>query len=164
MKTNGIVTVMAIVLLNAPMIVWAKPEITLTTVTEKEVVSDQNGNKVKRRVTAESVSPGQVLFFTLNYTNKGDEKAVNVVVNNPIPDGTVYVNDSAKGKGSDITFSIDQGKTFKKASLLTYEFAEASGKKKKLKASPEQYTHVRWVIKEVPPGASGSLSFQVRVK
>jgi uncharacterized repeat protein (TIGR01451 family) len=144
--------------------VWAKPEITLSVTSEKEVVEMKNGKKVVTRVSAKEIDPGKILIITLKYTNKGNENATNVVVDNPISKETIYEIGSAKGAGSDITFSINGGKDYKKPTLLTYELKGPSGKIVKKVASPEQYTNVRWVISKVPPGSGGELSFKARVK
>lgn len=144
--------------------VWAKPEITLTVTSEKEIVEMDSGKKNVKRVLAKEIEPGQVLIFTLKYFNKGDEAASNVVFDNPIPKQTIYEIESAKGAGSDITFSINDGKDYKKPTLLTYEVKGADGKTVKKKASPDQYTNVRWVVSIVPPGSGGELSFRARVK
>ena len=161
-KIQQFVTLIALILFSTS--VWAKPEITLSITSEKEVIEMKNGKKIVKRVPAKEVDPGQVLVFTLKFSNKGDENATNVVVDNPIPKETVYVVGSASGVGSDITFSINGGKTFKKPTLLTYEMKGPDGKKIKKKASPEQYTNVRWVIPTVLPGKGGEVSFKARVK
>ena len=152
------------VLLVVPLSAYAKPELTVTTVAEKEVVQVENGKPIKKRLPASSVDPGQILIFTLNYKNKGDAKATAVNIDNPIPKNTVYITGSGFGKNSKMIFSIDGGKTFKAPSLLTYEEKLPNGKTVKRQASPEQYTHVRWVVNEVLPGHSGSVGFQVKVK
>ena len=144
--------------------VWAKPKVELSMSSEKEITLKENGVDVVKRVPATEVEPGQILVFTLSYSNKGDEKATNVVFNNPIPKETVYEPGSAIGSGSEITFSIDGGKNYKKPSLLTYETRGPDGKPVKKKASPEQYTHVRWKISSVAPGGGGQLSYKARVK
>ena len=144
-------------------VAWAKPQIKLSMTSEKEVTVKQGGKNVVKRMPASDIEPGQILIFTIKYTNAGNEKATNVVINNPIPKETVYEVGSAKG-GSEITFSIDNGKDFKRPSLLTYEVTGPDGKKIRKKASPEQYTHVRWLISEVPPGGSGEVSYRARVK
>ena len=143
---------------------WAKPEIVLSISSEKEVVEKQNGKDITRRVQATDVEPGQVLIFTLRYSNKGNEIAKNVVVDNPVPKETIYEVGSATGAGSAITFSINNGKDYKKPSLLTYEIKGSDGKLVRKKASPEQYTNVRWTIASVPPGGSGELSYRARVR
>ena len=143
---------------------WAKPEITLSVTSEKEIVVMDQGKKNVKRVTAKEVEPGQVLIFTLRYSNKGDEAATNVVFDNPIPKETIYKIGSAAGSGSNITFSINGGKDYKKPTLLTYEVKGSDGKTVKKKASPDQYTNVRWVIPSVPAGSNGELSFRAMVK
>ena len=87
-----------------------------------------------------------------------------MVFDNPIPNNTVYLTDSATGKGSTITFSADRGKTFTKPTQVTYEFKKQNGEVVKRKASPEQYTNIRWTVKRIAPGEKGALGFQVRVK
>ena len=161
-KKQRIVTLMALILISTS--AWAKPEITLSVTSEREVVEVVQGKKVVKRVPAKEVEPGQVLIFTLKYSNKGDEAATNVVFDNPIPKETVYELGSATGSGSKITFSINKGKDYKKPTLLRYEVKGSDGKTVKKKASPDQYTNVRWVISTVPPGSGGELSYRARVK
>ncbi|WP_455366114.1 hypothetical protein [Kaarinaea lacus] len=151
-------------LLFVPAIVLAQPKISVSMTAEKEVVEVINGKQVTKRVAAQSADPGQKLIFTLQYKNDGNEKATNVKVDNPIPHNTVYIVGSGIGKNSKMLFSIDGGKTYKQPSLLTYEETLANGQKVKKQASPEQYTHVRWVISEVPPGKAGTVGFQVQMK
>jgi uncharacterized repeat protein (TIGR01451 family) len=148
----------------APAMVVAQPQVTVNMTAEKEVVEKVAGKAVKKRVPAKSTNPGETLIFTLQYKNQGNEKATNVKVDNPIPKDTVYIVGSGIGKNSKMLFSIDGGKTYKEPSLLTYEETLPGGKKVKKQASPEQYTHVRWVIDEILPGKEGKVGFQVRVK
>ena len=164
MKYRGTVILLSLVLLVLSSQAIANAKITLEVSSEKEMLQMINGKEIKKRVAAKSVEPGNVLFFVLSYRNAGDEKATKVVFNNPIPENVIYVPGSAGGKKSDISFSIDNGKTFNKPALLTYEIADENGKKIKKQASPEQYTHVRWVVEEILPGKRGSLEFQVQVK
>ena len=151
-------------LLLAPAVALAQPKISVSMKAEKEVVEVINGKQVTKRIPAQTADPGQKLIFTLQYKNDGNEKATNVKVDNPIPENTVYVVGSGIGKNSKMLFSIDGGKNYKQPSLLTYEETMPDGKKVKKQASPEQYTHVRWVINEVPPGKEGTVGFQVKMK
>jgi uncharacterized repeat protein (TIGR01451 family) len=105
-----------------------------------------------------------VIFYTLSYVNSGEDAATNAVLDDPIPKGTVYIDGTASGKDADITFSIDDGKTFKKPSLLTYEIKLPNGEMEKKMVSFEKYTHIRWTIGMVPAHGSGQVGFQVRVK
>jgi uncharacterized repeat protein (TIGR01451 family) len=146
-----------------PAVALAAPKVELSIQAEKEVTVTEDGKKVTKRVAAEEAAPGETIIFTIAYANTGDEAATNVVVNNPLPEGTAYVPGSATEKG-EVTFSIDGGETFKKPSLLTYEITAPDGKKEKRTASPEQYTHVRWQLPEIPAGERGEVSFRVQVK
>ena len=147
-----------------PVTVFAKPLVSVSIKAEKEQTVVVKGEKVTKRVTAANVDPGDVIFYTLNFVNSGDEAATSAVIDDPIPKGTVYLSGSAFGKYMEITFSIDGGKTFKKPSLLTYEVKLSNGKTEKRSASPEEYTHIRWTVSAIPARGSGSVGFQVRMK
>lgn len=144
--------------------VSAAPEITLNITAEQEVeVINAEGEAVTERRAAENASPGDVVFYTLRYRNSGDEAATNVNIDNPLPEGTAYVADSAWGDDSEILFSIDGGQTFKKPGSLTYNLSGEDGSEQK-KADPEQYTAIRWVVSEIPAGSAGEVGFQARIK
>lgn len=147
-----------------PMAAFAKPLVSVSITAEKEVTVVKDGQKITKKITATKIDPGDVIFYTLNFINSGDEAATSVVLDDPIPLGTVYLPGSAYGAGAEISFSIDSGRTFKKASLLTYEIKLQNGKTEKRTASPEEYTSVRWVIDKIDAGAKGTAGFQVRIK
>jgi len=155
-----ILTMMVALLL--PSWAMAAPDVRISVHAEKVVMVEEHGKQVEKRVPADDVMPGDVIVYTLQFENRGDETAHQVVFNDPIPEGTAYIVDSAFGPGSEISFSID-GKNFKQPSLLVYT-VEQNGKTRELKASPEQYTHIRWVVRQIPPGKSGMVGFRVRVK
>ena len=140
--------------------VFSKPLISVSIKAEKEVTV----NNVTKKIAANEINSGDVIFYTLSYVNSGDEAATNAVMDDPIPKGTVYLVGSAFGKDAEITFSIDGGKTFKKPSLLTYEIKNRDGSLEKRTASPEQYTHIRWTVSVIPARGSGQVGFQVRMK
>lgn len=160
MSTGIVVTLF----LALPFSAWAKPAVVLEMTSAREVMEMSNGQEVRKIVPSVVIEPGQTLIYTLKYRNDGDEKATNVVINNPIPKDTVYLVGSATGLGSEIAFSIDGGKSFKQPTLLTYEIAAADGKIVKKMAAPEEYTHVQWLVKEIGPGQKGEVAFQVKVK
>ena len=151
---------MAVLLLLPAGDVLAKSIVSISITAEKEVTV----NKVKKMVVAKDIKPGDVIFYTINYINSGDSAATNAVLDDPIPQGTIYIPGTAYGNDTENTFSIDGGKTFKKPSVLTYEVRQPGGKTEKKVASPEQYTHIRWVINIIPAGGKGQVGFQVKVK
>ncbi len=162
-KHVSAMVVLAALLLSA--VAFAKPLISVSITAEKEVtVIKKDGERVVKKIAATKINPGNVIFYTLNYINSGDEPATNAVLDDPIPQGTIYLPGSAFGAGAEIVFSIDGGKTFKKPSLLTYDLTLPNGKIEKRVASPEEYTHIRWVINKIDAGAKGTVGFQVRIR
>ena len=147
-----------------PTLAWAKPQLQVEMQAEREIVVIENGEQVKKREATSEATPGTELFFTFRYANTGDEEATNAVIDNPVPDNTAYIPDSAFGDGTEILFSIDRGRTYKKPSQLTYEVTLENGRKERRTANPEQYTHIRWIIESIRPGTNGTVGFQVLVK
>ena len=156
-----IVTLVFFLLLSVT--AWAQPKVGITIKAEKEVVVTENGQQIKKTIEAKEILPGEELRYILSFANSGNEVAKDVVINNPIPDGTVYIPGSASEVG-DLTFSIDQGKNYKKPALLTYEVTTENGRQEKRVASPEEYTHIRWILPSIAAGEKGEVSFRIKVK
>lgn len=140
----------------------ALAQIQLTTVAEAEITeTDAEGGTVTRRVPATRVVPGTEVIYTLTAENGGSEPADGVVVTNPIPEQTVYVDGSGSGDGADISFSVDGGKRFDRPERLTR--TDEQGRVRP--ATAEDYTHIRWTLRgELPPGGTVPLSYRVRIK
>lgn len=153
--------VAASLLLAAPAL--AAPKITFSIAQLKEVVEQKGGVRTAKLVPAESVSPGDVVEYVLTYANAGDAVATDARIDDPIPKGTTYVAGSAAGEGAEVTFSADGGRTFAPPVKVAYEYHLPSGAVEKRVATPAEYTHVRWTLKQVPPGATGKASFRVKV-
>ena len=100
----------------------------------------------------------------MKYINVGDEPATEIRIENPIPELTVYVTDSAAGEGTTIVFSADGGENYNPRDEVTYEVAVFGGGTDQRKASADRFTNIRWMIDQVPPGSSGEVSFQVTVQ
>jgi len=152
------------VFLGVPLAAWAGPKVGIRVVAEKEAKMQQDGKTVVKRVQAETVRLGEVVFYTLKYQNTGDQEATDVVVNYPIPEGTIYLAASAYGQGCTIIYSIDKGQSYDKPEALLISYTLHDGKKMARQAYASEYTHIRWVVGEVAAGGSGILGFQVRVK
>ena len=156
-------TVAAVMLVAMPLAAWAQPKVEISIKAEKEVTVTAKGKQVKRKIAAKGVQPGEEIIYTLNYSNSGTEAAKDVVISDPIPEGTAYLPGSASEAG-EVTFSIDKGKNFRKPTLLTYEVKGSDGKVLKKVATPDEYTDIRWTIPSIPAGGKGSVSFKVKVK
>jgi uncharacterized repeat protein (TIGR01451 family) len=160
---SNLVKHILIAVLILPLLAFAAPKVVLDLKAEIEVIVEENGVMVTKRIPAVEVEVGKDVFYTLTYINDGDELAKNIEVKNKIPKDTIYLLDSAWGEGADIQFSVDNGETFKKPSLLYYEVKGEDGKVVKKTITPEKYTDVLWVIKEVAAGKSGTVGFNVKV-
>jgi len=126
-----------------------------TTVQKQEVFVNAQGEEETRLVSADTVLPGETVFYTITFTNVSNEVADRVVITNPIDESLVYLDGSAFGAGMDIVFSVDGGESFAAASELTVtEDGEVRA------AEPRDFTHVRWVMRnDLAAGAQGTARF-----
>ena len=148
----------------SPAVAVADPNIQLDMTVAKEIVIEQEGQEVTQWVEAEEIIPGETLRYTVKYINVGDEPAQQIRIENPIPELTVYLTDSATGEGTTIVYSADGGENYHPTGQVTYEVAVFGGGKDTRNANPERYTNIRWLIDQVPPGTAGEVSFQVVVQ
>lgn len=141
------------------------PEIVLTIEMQEEVtMKDDDGNIQVVRRKADRTEPGNVLLYTLRYTNKGDSPAMNARVDDAIPDGTVLLPGSVKGENTLISFSVDGGKSYG-SFPVSIQVPGPDGKPVIKKASAEQYTHIRWIANApLKPGESRVATFKVLVQ
>ena len=160
MKNMITTLLLALALGVAPAI--ASASIELVTVVEIEVeVTDKDGKKSMRRMPAAKVVPGTEVIYTITAKNTGKQAAQNVTIKDPIPEHMTYVDGSAKGKGADISFSVDGGETYAKPGKLTVK--DEAGKTRK--ANAEDYTHVRWVLKfNLKPDQVAPVWFRAKLK
>ena len=137
-------------------------QIEVTTISEIEITeTNAQGKKTVKRTAATSVVPGTEVIYTITAKNTGAEPADNIVVTNPIPAQTVYVEGSAFGADTVITFSVDGGNTYDAAAKLAVKDATGISRA----ATPEDYTHVRWVLQiDLQPGQKADVWYRTRVK
>lgn len=126
-----------------------------TTVQKQQVYVDDEGKEQTRLVPAETVLPGETVFYTITFTNVSDETADHVVITNPIALELTYLEGSAFGPGMTLEFSVDGGGSFAAPDALSIvEDGETRA------AGPSDYTHVRWVMQnDLAAGAQGTARF-----
>ena len=113
---------------------------------------------------AGSVSPGEVINFTLNSANEGSAPAREYRAIGQIPRGMTFVAGSALGDSiTQVSYSMDDGKEFSSQPMIDEK--QADGTIKKVAAPVSMYTQVRFEWAD-PLAAGGKLvaSYQVRVK
>ena len=118
---------------------------------------DATGEAQTRLVPADAVVPGDQVIYTVTFTNTGNEPAQQIVITDPVPEQMRYVDGSAFGPGTDITFSIDGGNSFAAAAQLVVR--DAQGRERPARAS--DFTHIRWGFRHVlAPGERGYARFK----
>jgi len=134
----------------------------LKSTVEKETVTvNARGEEEIVVMPADTVLPGDTVILTTRYSNVGDEAADKVVITNPVPEQLVYVGGSAKGEGTDITFSVNGGQTYEVPERLTVVGEDGRARP----AQPADYTHIRWTVnKSIIPGNEGQVSFRAALK
>lgn len=140
-----------------------KPKLDLKMKMEKEVTVVKDGKEVSERTPVQKVKPGDLVVHTITYTNLGKGEAKDARLVDKVPNGTDYVVGSAEGSGAEVTCSIDGGKTYAKEPVKI-KVKSQDGKTVEKDADPAMYTHVRWVVKSVAPGGSGTVSFKTKVE
>jgi uncharacterized repeat protein (TIGR01451 family) len=135
----------------------------LTSVIKAYLVTQDAGGE-ETLVETNKVYPAQTVQYKLIYTNTSDAPLQGLKLIGPIPDNTVYLADSAEA-GQDLTpqFSIDAGMTFGPEPLV-YIFTRPDGGREERVATPDMYTHVRWLIDTLAPAESRTLRYRVLVK
>jgi len=117
----------------------------------------ENGHQVTKRVTATKVQPDTEVIYTNLFTNIGQEPASDITITNPVPAQMNYVDGSAAGKDTRITFSIDKGETFDIPGNLFVTGKDG----KPRQAGASDFTDIRWQINTpLPPGETGSVTFR----
>lgn len=165
MKSLAVTLAVLMILISAEFYpAWSqeKGAVELKAVAEMEVEAvNDDGKKEIQRVPAAKVVPGDVVIYTIHYTNNGTEAAENFVITNPVPEHMVYLASSAEGENSEITFSVDGGNSYDVSGNLT--IAGPEGKPRAAKVS--DYTHIRWAMNEpVAPEKTGHVNFKAQLE
>ncbi len=123
--------------------------------TEEEITTPA-GETETVRVEATTVVPGDEVIYTIFYTNVGERPADNVRVTNPIPEHLLYVDGSAAGEGTTLTFSVDGGNSYADAADITVRDEHGQTRT----ATATDYTHIRWTLdRTLESGEEGHVSF-----
>ncbi|MDH5469488.1 MAG: hypothetical protein OEY45_11830 [Gammaproteobacteria bacterium] len=137
-------------------------QVEISTTAEIEIVEVQaDGREVVRLERPGRVIPGTEVIYTITAKNTGAQPADSVVVTNPVPLQTRYVDGSASGANTDITFSVDGGQSWGVAQSLTV--IDANGEERA--ATADDYTHVRWTLQSgLAPDQQVPVWYRAQVK
>jgi len=127
---------------------------------KQEITTDKNGKKHFDFVEPKLVLPGDVILYEIEFENVSDQTISDIVVNTPLPNNSKFRAGSAKGKFTQITFSVD-GNNYKTAESLIVK--DKTGKS--WLAKPEDYQAIRWVYKRaLKPGEKSKVSYKTEIK
>ncbi len=142
-----------------PALAMAQVELTTQTYKVTEVKKADGSSKIEW-IKADSIVPGDKVGYRIIVNNKGAEDANSIVLDNPVPQHTVYVAGSARGANTKIVYSVDSGKTYKMPEKL---FIIKKGKK--YPATAKDYSNVKWTLTQaLKAGESTQVQYVVQVK
>jgi uncharacterized repeat protein (TIGR01451 family) len=131
--------------------------IELRVVAQQEVeVTTDAGSREYRLLPATEVLPGEEVVYTIFFKNVSDLPATDIVIDDPIPAQMYLKSGTVFGMGTDVTYSVDGGKSFAKAGALAVVEQGVARQ-----AKPDEYTHIRWVFREtLNPGDEHIVGFR----
>ena len=141
-----------------------KPKLALKITAQKEVKTKKDGKSVTEYAAPDNTRKGDILLYTIEYKNDGKTEARDASIIDPVSSGTVYILESASGKNSVISYSVDSGNIFQKPPVKI-EITKKDGTKELKPAPAERYTHIKWEFKKpIMSGQSGNVKFKAKVK
>ena len=136
--------------------------LTATQKVEKEITVQQaDGTSVTQRVSADQVTPGEKVVYTVDFLNDSTEPASDLVLAMPVPSDIRFLEGSADREGAVVRYSVDGGASFVERTALTLP-AVGGGTRP---ANADDITHIQWRIAgPVPVGARDAVAFKGRLK
>lgn len=116
--------------------------------------------EVVKKPLPKSVKPGNIIEYEIDVSNPTEKTFKNVFVKAPIPKGTEFIKNS---NTDGALFSIDNGKTYNKPPIK-YKVKDKNGKTVEKVATPDMYTNIGWLIKQVKPKEKLKFFYWVKVK
>ena len=153
-----------LILIAVVAVVRAQPPgdpLAVKAIAEVEHVSGERGRETTKLVGADRVVSGDAVIYTLEIRNISAVSVRKPIVTYPIPEHMVYVADSAVGPGTEVSYSIDSGRSFEAPESLRIQ--EPGSEPRLAKAA--DYTHIRWQLKNALKANSVAfVRFRARVK
>ena len=139
----------------------AQSPLSVRAIAEVEQATQEHGREGTKIATADRVVSGDAVIYTLEVRNDGPATVHRPVVTYAVPEHMIYVADSAVGPGTEVTYSIDNGRTFDAPESL--KIRDPSGESRLAKAT--DYTHIRWQLNHALKSNSVAfVRFRARVK
>ncbi len=135
--------------------------VSVKNVAEMEVKVIVNGLAVLKRVPVKKALPDTEIIYTTTFKNIIDKPVNDIVIDNPVPNDSVYKAGSALGNNTAISYSINGGKSYGAPETLKVKGKDGKDRL----ALPSEYTHLRWIYQgALAAGKSSDISFRTVVK
>jgi uncharacterized repeat protein (TIGR01451 family) len=135
--------------------------ITVKAIAEVELRAVENGHEISKLAPADRVVSGDWVIYTLEVRNAASTTVRAPTVTYPVPEHMSYVAESAVGPATDVSFSVDGGRSFDAAENLKIQ--DADGQRRPAVAA--DYTHIRWQLKNsLKANSVAFVRFRARVK
>ena len=139
----------------------APDPISLKAIAEVEQSSQSQGRETTKLIPADRLVSGDTVIYTLEARNTAPTSVPRPVVTYAIPEHMTYLPDSAVGPGTEVTYSVDAGRSFDAPENLRIQ--EPGGQLRA--ATAADYTHIRWQLKNALKGNSVAfVRFRARMK
>jgi uncharacterized repeat protein (TIGR01451 family) len=139
----------------------ASDPISIKAIAEVEQSSQARGRETSKLSPADRVVSGDTVIYTLEVRNTAPVSVQRPVVTYAIPTHMTYTPDSAVGPGTEVTYSVDAGRSFDTPENLKVQ--EPGGQLRA--ATAADYTHIRWQLKNALKGNSVAfVRFRARAK
>jgi uncharacterized repeat protein (TIGR01451 family) len=139
----------------------AADPISVKAIAEVQQSSQTEGRGTTKLIPADRVVSGDTVFYTLEVRNTAPIAVKRPVVTYAIPAHMIYMPDSAVGPGTEVTYSVDAGRSFDAPENLRIQ--ESGGQVRA--ATAADYTHIRWQLKNPLKGNSVAfVRFRVQMK
>lgn len=139
----------------------ASDPISIKAIAEVERSSSSHGRETTRLIPADRVVSGDTVIYTLEVRNTAPISVPRPVVTYAIPEHMTYTPESAVGPGTEVTYSVDAGRSFDAPENLKIQ--EPGGQLRA--ATAADYTHIRWQLKNALKGNSVAfVRFRARAK
>lgn len=131
-----------------------------------EVVSDLKAfkviieNKKEKLVPAESVLPGDIIEYQLTYSNQTNGAISNLRPILPIPEGMVFIDQSAKPSMHAVSITDDQ--VFQVPPIVR-EITLPNGSKGKIKVDAKEYRFIQWLQESMAKGDTKVFKARMRI-
>lgn len=131
-----------------------------------ELVSDLKAfkviteNKKEKLVPAESVLPGDIIEYQLTYSNKTNGVISNLRPILPVPEGMVFIDETANPSMHAVSISNDQ--VFQVPPIVR-EITLPNGSKGKIKVDAKEYRFIQWLQESMAKGDTKIFKARMRI-